>query len=183
MKEEKQIRTRKKSFKGSVLFTVVAVMMVLIVFVMATLTIAGAANKRAYASYSKNQTTYTARSAIESVYTAMSDTSNTALSDAVKGLANGSSMEISVTLPDASMGTIKDNKITVQCLPVADRYSQVTIDSATNSLKSVDRDVVKITATAVLGTEESTVSAYYLKDPSSPPPSMFKNALTTMGSA
>lgn len=183
MKEEKQIRTRKKSFKGSVLFTVVAVMMVLIVFVMATLTIAGAANKRAYASYSKNQTTYTARSAIESVYTAMSDTSNTALSNAVKGLANGSSMEISVTLPDASMGTIKDNKITVQCLPVADRYSQVTIDSATNSLKSVDRDVVKITATAVLGTEESTVSAYYLKDPSSPPPSMFKNALTTMGSA
>lgn len=183
MKEEKQIRKRSKSFKGSVLFTVVAVMMVLIVFVMATLTIAGAANKRAYASYSKSQTAYTARSAIESVYSAMSDTTNTALSNAVKGLANGSSMDIEVTLPDSSMGTIKDNKIIVECLPVADRYPQVTIDSSGSSLTTVDKDVVRITATAVLGDEESTVSAYYLKDPSSPPPSMFKNALTTMGSA
>jgi len=186
MKEEKLLR--KKNVKGSVLFTVVAVMMVMIVFVMATLTIAGAANKRAYASYSKNQTTYTARSAIESVYSAMSDTTNTALADAVKSLSNGGSLSIGVTLPtepngSTPMGTIKDNIITVECLPTSQQYEQTIFDPTTGAISKVKRDVVKVTAVAQLGDEESTVSAYYLKDPIKTTGSMFKNALTTMGSA
>lgn len=186
MKEEKLLR--KKNVKGSVLFTVVAVMMVMIVFVMATLTIAGAANKRAYASYSKNQTTYTARSAIESVYTAMSDATKPDLANAVKSLSNGSTLSIGVTLPvepdgSSPMGTIKNNTITVECLPASQQYEQTVFDPITGTISKVKRDVVKITAIAQLGDEESTVSAYYLKDPIKSTGSIFKNALTTMGSA
>ncbi|HHX58033.1 MAG TPA: hypothetical protein GX710_08465, partial [Clostridiales bacterium] len=51
--------------KGTVLFTVVSVMMVLIVFVMATLTIASAASKRSYNTYFKNQSLYSARSVVD----------------------------------------------------------------------------------------------------------------------
>lgn len=182
MKEEKTIRKRKNP-KGTVLFTVVAVMMVMIVFVMATLTIAGVANQRAYDSYSKNQTTYTARSAIEGVYSAMTDTTNPDLSNAVKSLSNGSSLPIGVTIPDNGMGRIKDDTITVECLPASQSYTQTILDSLTGSISTVTRDIVKITATAQLGNEESTVSAYYVKDPMTPKSSIFRNALTTMGSA
>ncbi|MDE6777407.1 MAG: hypothetical protein K2J25_05640 [Oscillospiraceae bacterium] len=56
-----------KKLKGTVLFTVVSVMMVLIVFLVATLALASTASKRAYTNYQQEQAEYTARAVIEAV--------------------------------------------------------------------------------------------------------------------
>lgn len=64
---------RRRAAKGTVLFTVVAVMMVLIVFLMGTLALAATANNRAHAVYQKAQTEATARAVLEAAYQAIAD--------------------------------------------------------------------------------------------------------------
>ena len=64
---------RRRAAKGTVLFTVVAVMMVLIVFLMGTLALAATANNRAQAVYQKAQTEATARAVLEAAYQAIAD--------------------------------------------------------------------------------------------------------------
>ena len=61
----------KHKAKGSVLYTVVAVMMIMTVFIFAALALASSANRRAFNSYANNQTQYTARSVIDSIWEAM----------------------------------------------------------------------------------------------------------------
>lgn len=170
MKEEKQIRTRKKSFKGSVLLTVVAVMMVMIVFVMATLTIAGAANKRAYASYSKNQTTYTARSVLDATLQAMCH--DASIANSVAG-ASTTGTTLNVDLPDPSMGTAVVTATKVGTTP--------QLNTKTGLFEN--KDVVLISATATLGDETSTVTNYFLVNPVEQPdvPSSINKALTVLG--
>ena len=56
-----------KRLKGTVLFTVVSVMMVLIVFLMGTLALAATANNRAQSNYQKIQTEATARAVLDAV--------------------------------------------------------------------------------------------------------------------
>lgn len=63
----KEKTTIPKRVKGTVLFTVVAVMMVLIVFMTATLALATTANKRAYTNYQQEQLEYNARAVLEAV--------------------------------------------------------------------------------------------------------------------
>ena len=63
MKEKKHPRR----VKGTVLFTVVSVMMVLIVFLTATLALSATANRRAYTNYQQEQTEYTAKAVLEAV--------------------------------------------------------------------------------------------------------------------
>ena len=70
MKTEKS-----KRLKGAVLFTVVSVMSLLIIFLMGTLLLASAANKRAQKSYAVSQAEYTAKTAIESFTKAMANSS------------------------------------------------------------------------------------------------------------
>lgn len=199
MKEEKLIRKRRNP-KGSVLFTVVAVMMVMIVFVMATLTIAGAANKRAYSSYSKNQTTYTARSAVDSVYSVLvSSDPSTATADekafakAINAINTlNEKKEISVTLPSNigkigyynDAGVFQEGKLLVEC--VDDKYSQPNLDATTNKINDDKRQLLRITATSILGDEESTVSMYLVKNPIINPPSssgMGAGLITTGGAS
>ena len=64
---------RRRAAKGTVLFTVVAVMMVLIVFLMGTLALAATANNRAQSNYQKVQTESTARTVLEAVNDAIKD--------------------------------------------------------------------------------------------------------------
>ena len=59
-------RNLKKEVKGSVLFTVVAVMAIMMVLVMAALVFSMDATKRSYYDYYESQATYTARSLVES---------------------------------------------------------------------------------------------------------------------
>ncbi|MCD7800134.1 MAG: hypothetical protein LUG94_02865 [Ruminococcus sp.] len=156
MKEEKLIRKRINP-KGSVLFTVVAVMMVMIVFVMATLTIAGAANKRAYSSYSKSQTTYTAQAALDATVEAM--VNDASIATTVNSLAStsivGNSTTLTVESPDTSMGST---------VVTATNYSTVKQLDATTG-QDVQKSVIQLSATTTLGDESSTVSVYYIVDP------------------
>lgn len=199
MKEEKIICKRKNP-KGSVLFTVVAVMMVMIVFVMATLTIAGAANKRTYASYSKSQTTYTARAAVDAVYDALTfngdptlaPADQQAFSKAINGIGKGSHDSIAISNFDSSMGEIgyyddagnwHSGEVYIECL--SDTIEQIVLndDGSINTAATPDektKNILKVTATARLADEDSTVSLYIIKNPNKVS-SAFPNALTTKG--
>jgi hypothetical protein len=87
--------------KGTVLYTVVSVLMVLIVFLMGTLALAATANRRSYTNYQKEQTEYTARLLLDSVVkTIEDDTTTTGIrQQMVNGLTSvGSSMTVTVTL-------------------------------------------------------------------------------------
>jgi hypothetical protein len=76
MIKEKAIKKR-TSVKGTVLFTVVCVMMVLVVFLMGTLTLAATANKRANFKYIRAQNEANARTVMESVVDAVANDSST----------------------------------------------------------------------------------------------------------
>ncbi|MEE5993752.1 MAG: hypothetical protein V3G42_10990 [Oscillospiraceae bacterium] len=65
MKDKTIPNASPKRVKGTVLFTVVAVMMVLIVFLMSVLSLAAAANNRANANYQKAQTEIIARTVLD----------------------------------------------------------------------------------------------------------------------
>lgn len=199
MKEENLIRKRRNP-KGSVLFTVVAVMMVMIVFVMATLTIAGAANKRAYSSYSKNQTTYTARAAVDAVYDALTfngdptlaPADQQAFSKAINGIAKGSHDSIAISNFDSSMGEIgyyddagnwHSGEVYIECMNETIEQVVLNDDGSINTSATPDektKNILRVTATAKLADEDSTVSLYIIKNPNKTS-SSFPNALTTKG--
>lgn len=104
MKEKvKPDSTRKmpKKVQGTVLFTVVCVMMVLIVFLMGTLALATTANNRAYGNYQKEQTEYTARTVLDATVQAINeDTTSTGIKSQIVGLGVGSDMTVTVTGTD-----------------------------------------------------------------------------------
>lgn len=175
MKTEKNNKLR-----GTVLFTVVAVMALLIIFLTGTLALATASSNRAHKSYSSSQASYTAKTAISSFTEAMSRNS-----DVVKTVMNlGVGSNASVIHPevriksgsseDKSIGLIgywdkngvwHDNQITVEKV---DSNGQYTYDTDPNSKtygQWVTVDLVKITATARVGKEESTVTGYIKKRP------------------
>ncbi len=161
------MKSRQK-LKGSVLFTVVAVMMVVLVFVMSALTIAGATSRRAYSDYAKAQTQYTARSAIDATITYLQD--STEFARKVKTLNNtGDSFDVTVSY-ESSDGS---DDITVKVELVAKDYAYT--DGETH-------DVVTITASSSLLDENSSVSLFLLKDSPGSSSGGFSNALTTLGS-
>ncbi|MBR7038193.1 MAG: hypothetical protein IKI21_02955 [Oscillospiraceae bacterium] len=89
-----------KKVKGTVLFTVVCVMMVLVVFLMGTLTLAATANKRALTNYQQEQTEYTAKAVLDAVLAKANDTTDTALKDAIAGIhTSGTPLDLDVTIP------------------------------------------------------------------------------------
>lgn len=104
MKEKQKpgsVKRLPKRVQGTVLFTVVCVMMVLIVFLMGTLALAATANNRAYNNYQKEQTEYTARTVLDATVQAINeDTSTTGIKSQIVGLGVGSDMTIAVTGTD-----------------------------------------------------------------------------------
>lgn len=95
MIKEKARRPR-RTVKGTVLFTVVCVMMVLIVFLMGTLALAATANRRANYKYQRAQNETIARTVIDAVVTDIkNDTSSDGLNNA---LANKTSFDMQVEL-------------------------------------------------------------------------------------
>ncbi|MBQ1471772.1 MAG: hypothetical protein IIZ34_05375, partial [Eubacterium sp.] len=88
MKEKANVQSAApRKVKGTVLFTVVCVMMVLIVFLMGTLALASTANKRANENFQKEQTETIARTVLDSVAKAIhEDTTNNGIkSEVMKG--------------------------------------------------------------------------------------------------
>lgn len=165
---------KKKTLRGSVLFTVVCVMALLIIFLTGTLALASAAGNRAHRSYSTSQANYTARAAIESFAQAMKR--DDGIAAAVQAIGSGSStteLHPKVVIPDKSLGEIGywDGSDWI-----ADRIEITPVDN-TEAYGFYDKDgdgknewckveTVKVSATCKVGREYETVSAYIQKSPS-----------------
>lgn len=181
-----------KKLKGSVLFTVIAVMMVVLVFVMSALTIAGATNRRAYSDYSKAQAQYTARAALDATMASLRDyivtydpvtgavkeRKNNALGKAVAGLSKSSTpIELDVdfldnaNVTDRQVATNGTATVSIRCID--DDY--VYIDGNTHQ-------VVAVTATVNFAGETNEETMILLKDPPSSPGKGGSNAVTSLAS-
>jgi len=159
---------KKKTLCGSALFTVVAVMAILILFLTGTLMLATASNRRAHKSYSVSQASYTARSAIRSFKAALEDPTNgPGIQAALYSLDPNDPTDIlepQILMGDNSMGRIgywgddgvwRENCIKIE--PVRERVDWVYNDEDD---KWVPYNVVLVTSTCRLGREEETVHAY-----------------------
>ncbi len=159
---------KKKTLRGSALFTVVAVMAILILFLTGTLMLATASNRRAHKSYSVSQASYTARSAIRSFKAALEDPTNgPGIQAALYSLDPNDPTDIlepQILMGDNSMGRIgywdnsgnwKDNCIKIEAVP--GRVDWVYNET---SDEWIPYNVVLVTSTCRLGREEETVHAF-----------------------
>lgn len=153
---------KKRNLKGAVLFTVVSVLAIMIIFMTCTLAMAAAANKRARKTYSTSQSSYTARTAIDSILAAVGTDKN--FSKSVRELENiGDEMDIIVELNNSAMGSIDNAKI---------RYAgtKKVFDPDPNVNAWVERNLYNITADVTIGGETTTITSNILQDPPQPPP-------------
>ncbi len=169
---DKQIIKNTK-LKGTVLFTVVSVMMVLIVFVMATLTIASAASKRSYNTYFKNQSLYSARSVVDTTVQELldGDATNTLKKEATTLSPSKKTLELSCELP-TGMGTVTDLKV---------EYAGVDEIGTSTFVTGSGDGIIKITATVEMSGQASTYSQYVLKSAVVTTPAISEGALVSMG--
>jgi len=163
-------RVKKSSgLKGSVLYTVTLVMMVMLILMMSAIALAGTANKRAFGEYHDDQTTYTGRSIVESVVKTFSETgANAALGDYIFEQLRDNSDEIVVI--NVNDGTpLPDGYGTVEKL----EFQNVGEDSETGFyITGSGFNIVKVTATVRMGNEVTTYSEYVSgMDFDDPPPS------------
>ena len=164
----------KKTLRGSVLFTVVCVMALLIIFLTGTLALASASSNRAHKSYSSSQASYTARAAIDTFVQSMER--NPGIPAAIEDMGEAP-LEVEMEISDRTLGVLgyydkdhkwQENKIVIT--PVADSdgyiFSDITPDGVDNP-EWIKVTAVKVTATCRVGREEETVSAYIQKSGSS----------------
>lgn len=144
--------------KGSILFTVVSVMAILIIFLMGTLVLATSASNRAHRTYSTSQTQYTARTAIDSILEAFSSSDDFA--EAICNLSStNKSLAVDVELDQstlASMGDVHD--VVIEYVGQQKYYNE-------NTKVWEDKDQLKITAQVTLGGITKTATGYLIKDP------------------
>ncbi len=150
----KEKTTNPKRVKGTVLFTVVAVMMVLIVFLAGTLALAVTANKRAYTNYQQKQTEATARGVLDAVVTQINkDTTNTGLKKDIANLkltdskipvtVDGRTYDVLVSKTAESRSLYNTTTKAWETVPL---YKlEVTVDSATTAAST--------TYSAILGAD------------------------------
>lgn len=144
--------------KGSILFTVVSVMAILIIFLMGTLVLATSASNRAHRTYSTSQTQYTARTAIDSILEAFAASDDFA--EAICNLSStNKSLAVDVELDQstlASMGDVHD--VVIEYVGQQKYYNE-------NTKVWEDKDQLKITAQVTLGGITKTATGYLIKDP------------------
>lgn len=168
---------KKKTLKGSVLFTVVSVMALMIIFLTGTLALASASNNRAHKSYSSSQASYTARAAIQSFTEAMQrEEGIVAAVQALGKDGRDTVMYPEVTIGDSTLGVVgyydasgtwHGDAITVELVSEGEEYAYYHDGkSGTTSADWHPVDIVRITATCRVGKEEETVSAVIKKSES-----------------
>lgn len=152
------LRVKKQALKGTVLFTVVSVMSLLLVFLLSALVLATSANNRAHKSYTTSQTQYTARAAVDSVFKAIGGSQDFADSIDALSSSNKGPMNVSINFDSsaASMGRLQS--VTVEWVGNKQYYNN-------SKMKWETKDLLRITAIANLAGERSTCSSYILKDP------------------
>jgi len=181
----------KKTLRGSVLFTVVCVMALLVIFLTGTLALASASNNRAHKSYASSQASYTAKAAITSFTEAMQR--DEGIVAAVQNMTGPLYPE--VTIKNSAPGGAADNRIgvvgyydssntwhanriVVEPMGYYDAGHEgdpayfhketnwVYMDDGSGP-KWTEVETVKITATCRVAKEEATISAYIKKKGSS----------------
>ncbi len=168
------MKKTRKNLKGTVLFTTVSVMALLILFLMGTLMLATASNGRAHKTYSSSQASYTARAAIDGFITAMERQPEVAV--AVQQLGEGGD-PIYPTVKIGEEGSL--GRIVRIDEHGVEHFDEIVVentgektytffDAKTNGVSKEawhESDLVKITASARVGGEIETVSAYINKAP------------------
>lgn len=158
---------KKRKFKGSVLFTVVFVMSILIVLLMGTLTLAYATNSRAHVNYSSAQTGITSRLVTESSIQAINGNEDYAKAVAsLNGTTNRGPLKVRVGLSSdnsaAALGTMGHGD------DQHDIYADIEY-AGTKKYYDVtdgqwyDRDLLRFTSTVSQGGVDKTSTAYVLK--------------------
>ena len=160
-----------KKVRGSVLFTVVAVLTLLVVFMAGTMILVASANHRSHINYSSAQTTVTSRTVAESVLKALEledkSEEGKAFADYFYSVTESNprieipvSINSSVAGATGGVGTI-DN-VVVSYAGQKDFYN----DGSDGKVAGwVPRDILKVTAHVNLGRAESTSSIYLVVDP------------------
>ncbi|MGN0676268.1 MAG: hypothetical protein ACI4K5_00815, partial [Ruminococcus sp.] len=165
----------KAKLKGTVLFTVISVMSLLIIFLTSTLVLATSASNRSHKNYASTQTEYTARAAIESFSEAMSR--NDAVAQMIVNMKKTDVLTPSVEINDSALGEIGYYKNDGTWVPGQISIEYIDDTYVYNTEKSCweEQQVLKVTATAELAGEESTVSAYIRKkSPDEPSPASIR---------
>ena len=148
---------RSSRLKGSVLYTVTLVMMVMLILMMSAIALAGTANKRAFGEYHDDQTTYTGRSVIDSVVSTLGkDQDNEELGKYIADQLRTDPDKI-VTINVNDKQALPDGYGTVEKLEF--KYAGTDEDGGfyiTGSKKSI----IKVTATVKMGNETTTYSKY-----------------------
>ena len=159
----------KKTLRGSVLFTVVCVMALLIIFLTGTLALATASSNRAHKSYSSSQASYTARAAIDTFVQSMER--NPGIPAAIENMGSDP-LKVEMKLNDTTLGVLgsyddethKWEEGVIRITPVADSAGYIYTDiKGDGTLQWVPVTAVKVTATCRVGKEEETVSAIIQK--------------------
>ena len=145
---------KKRTLKGSVLFTVVSVLALMIIFMTSALALASSANKRAHKSYSASQASYTARAAIDSILAAVG--TDNKFASAVAGVASGGSIDVDVAINDPSLGKITNAKVS---------YGGTTSIFDPNKMQWVEKVVLEITADVTLNGETTSIKSRVIQDP------------------
>lgn len=148
------MKTEKRKLKGSVLFTVVSVLSIMIIFMTCTLAMAAAANKRSKKTYSSSQSTYTARTAIDSMLAAVGTSKD--FSKAIRSLNANDEMSIVVDLGEGSLGRVSNAKI--KNIGTKTVYDPDEKDWVERNLYSLSCDVT-------IGGETTTITSRVMQDP------------------
>lgn len=171
-----------KKTEGSVLFTVVAVMTVLIIVAMATLTIVNTSTRRTHESFAEDQAYLTARATLESTLACMqnyqfkSPTDNTLDSNPTSNKYYAFSKDVY----DLASGNMSASSFTAKASITDGRSYETDVDML---FERVAENTVRITATARIGNMAESTASMVLKCNKPLPQSPFTNAVTTFGNA
>ncbi|NLT09023.1 MAG: hypothetical protein GXY08_05925, partial [Ruminococcus sp.] len=145
---------KKRTLKGSVLFTVVSVLALMIIFMTSALALASAANRRAHKSYSASQASYTARAAIDSILAAVG--TDNEFANAVAGITEGGSINVDVGINEPSLGKITNAKIS---------YDGTVYIFDPAKMQWAEKNRLLISADVTLGGETTTITSHVIQDP------------------
>lgn len=153
---------KKHTLKGAVLFTVLAVMFVMIILVMTTIALAGAASQKAYSTWFDNQSNYTAQTFVDGVVESLKPgQKNEGLGAKVLaelGTTKGKTVNVDVSADGSSYipgyGNIKKLSFTY----VGD--NNVDYNMGDSSISGKDNKIIKVSAEVEMGGETSTYSKY-----------------------
>lgn len=171
----KNIRYMKK-VKGSVLFTVIVVMFVMLIMVTATLTLAANASNRAYSGYMRNQATYTARSAVEATIDKLNTDPNGAMSQEIMNLINTTG-KATLEVSDISGGYGDIDRIEISYTGKIDNNDPTSGFYINGS----EEKVIKVTAYATMGGKSVPSFSQYVTSATEDPPPGGGPGFTALG--